>query len=84
MNMIATVPSTLAAASMSETFLSTTQSAREPLPIRAMTAALIGYFLFAVGYIVYITFLVAWMRAKNSDAPLIALTWAVLGLAVMV
>jgi MFS family permease len=48
-----------------------------------MTAALAGYFLFAVGYIVYLTFLIAWMRAEGASAALIATTWAVLGIAVM-
>jgi MFS family permease len=84
MSMAATVPSAIAAAGISATSSSTAQPGREPLPIRAMAAALIGYFLFGVGYIVYVTFLVAWMRTQNADAPLIALTWSVLGLAAMV
>lgn len=57
--------------------------AKSKLPVLQMMAALAGYFLFAVGYIVYLTFLVAWMRAEGATAALVALTWAILGLAVM-
>lgn len=84
MSVVAAVPSARAAAAMPAAFSPTIGPAREPLPIRKMAAALTGYFLFAVGYIVYVTFLVAWMRTQGADAPLIASTWAVLGLAVMV
>lgn len=54
------------------------------LPVSKMGAALAAYFLFAVGYIVYMTFLVAWMRARGASAELVALTWSVLSIAVMV
>lgn len=54
------------------------------LPVARMLPSLAGYFLFAVGYIVYLTFLVAWMRANGAGAGLVALTWALLGAAVMV
>jgi MFS family permease len=45
--------------------------------------SLLGYFLFGVGYIVYMTFLVAWMRDQGADAQMVARTWGVLGAAVM-
>lgn len=54
-----------------------------PLPIRDMRAALVGYGLFATGYIVYITFLVAWMRDINAGAGLVSATWVVIGLAII-
>lgn len=53
------------------------------LPVRGMAAALAGYFLFGVGYIVYVTFLVAWLRAEGASTEFVALTWAVLGIGVM-
>jgi hypothetical protein len=51
------------------------------LPVARMAAALLGYFCFSVGYIVYLTFLVAWMRVQGADARLVAATWGVLSLA---
>ena len=52
-------------------------------PVRAFRAALASYFLFGVGYIAYMTFVVAWMVAHGGSALEIALTWSVLGLATM-
>jgi MFS family permease len=54
------------------------------LPIGSMRPALLGYFFFSVGYIVYITFLIAWMRLQGADVSLVIATWCVLGIAVMV
>jgi hypothetical protein len=48
-----------------------------------MVPALVTYFLFGVGYIVYITFLIAWMQARGSGPGLIVATWGVMGGAVM-
>ncbi len=53
------------------------------LPVFAMLPGLMTYFLFGVGYIVFVTFLIAWMRAWGADAFLVAATWSVMGLAVM-
>ena len=53
------------------------------LPWRAMSLELIAYFLFAVGYIVYLTFVVAWMREGQASAALIAGMWSLLGFMVM-
>ncbi|MGI8526419.1 MAG: YbfB/YjiJ family MFS transporter [Pseudolabrys sp.] len=53
------------------------------LPMRKMVPELAGYFLFAVGYIVYVTFIVAWMQTQDATAQLVALTWSILGVAVM-
>lgn len=52
-------------------------------PWSRLTPSLAGYFLFAAGYIVYMTFVVAWMRANGSGAGMVVATWGVLGLAVM-
>jgi len=54
-----------------------------PLPWPMMLPSLVAYFLFASGYIVYVTFLVAWMRERGAEAGTISLVWIVLGLAVM-
>lgn len=56
----------------------------QPLPWRAMLPELSAYFLFAVGYIVYITFIVAWMRETDASAGLVAVMWSLMGIAVMV
>jgi predicted MFS family arabinose efflux permease len=48
-----------------------------------MLSGTLGYFLFAVGYIVYLTFLVALMREGAAGAMLIAACWTLLGLGVM-
>jgi predicted MFS family arabinose efflux permease len=54
-----------------------------PLPLAAMAAAIAGYALFAVGYIVYVTFLVALMREGGAGPTLVATCWTILGLGVM-
>ncbi|WP_328701274.1 YbfB/YjiJ family MFS transporter [Sedimentitalea arenosa] len=51
-----------------------------PLPNRRMLAEYAGYASFGLGYIVYMTFLVAWMSAQDAGAGLIALVWVMLGL----
>ncbi len=56
---------------------------RHHLPMFAMSPALMAYFMFGVGYIVYITFLIAWMRAQGAGTDLVAGTWAVMGVMVM-
>lgn len=53
------------------------------LPWRAMSLELLAYFLFAIGYIVYLTFVVAWMREGQASAALIAGMWSLLGFMVM-
>ncbi len=53
------------------------------LPMMAMAPALASYFLFGIGYIIYMTFLVAWMRAGGAGWQLVSLTWSVMGVMVM-
>lgn len=58
-------------------------SARAPLPVRGMVGVVLGYFLFAVGYLVYLTFLVALMAARDASPTLIAITWGTVGVGVV-
>jgi len=58
-------------------------AARSPWPIGSFRAALGRYFLFGVGYIAYMTFVVAWMMAHGASALDVALTWGTLGVATM-
>lgn len=52
---------------------------RAPLPIRPLAPVLVAYFMFATGYIVYLTFLVAWMRVQGASPALISVTWVIVG-----
>jgi MFS family permease len=54
------------------------------LPLRAMWAELAGYAGFGLGYIVYMTFLSAWMTEQATGAHFIALVWVVLGSCIFV
>ncbi|QBF33530.1 YbfB/YjiJ family MFS transporter [Thalassococcus sp. S3] len=56
------------------------QKARVPLPLRTMWAELAGYGMFGLGYIVYLTFISAWMTAQNASALLVAGVWITLGI----
>ncbi|MBR9844148.1 MAG: YbfB/YjiJ family MFS transporter, partial [Rhodobacteraceae bacterium] len=61
-----------------------TQSSTQPqrLPLLKMVPELIGYISFGLGYIVYLTFLSAWLTAQSASAPFIALVWITLGLSI--
>jgi predicted MFS family arabinose efflux permease len=50
---------------------------------RLLLASLLGKFLHAIGYIAYMTFVIAWMKTRGSSALEISLVWAILGLAVI-
>jgi predicted MFS family arabinose efflux permease len=54
------------------------------LPVLRMLPALAGYLFFGLGYLVYMTFFVAWMGVAGAGAALVAAAWAVMGAAVMV
>lgn len=43
----------------------------------------VGYFLFACGYIVYMTFLAAWMAEQGLHSGEVSLVWCTIGLAVL-
>jgi len=54
------------------------------LPLRRMLPELAGYAGFGLGYIVYLTFLSAWMTEQQASAGFIALVWVVLGLSICI
>jgi MFS family permease len=56
---------------------------RDAWPIAAFRPALVSYFLFGVGYIVYMTFVVAWMVSHGRSPLEVGLTWGMLGSATM-
>ncbi|WP_299778500.1 YbfB/YjiJ family MFS transporter [uncultured Roseobacter sp.] len=53
------------------------------LPARKMMAALLGYGLFAAGYIVYLKFIGAWMNALPADFLLVSFVWITIGIAII-
>ncbi len=59
-----------------------TATSSAPLPIMRMLPELTGYAGFGLGYIVYLTFLSAWMTEQASGAGFIAVVWVVLGLCI--
>ncbi len=58
------------------------QTTAVPLPVRRILPELAGYAGFGLGYIVYLTFLSAWMTAQAASAGFIALVWVVLGVCI--
>jgi len=58
-------------------------SRRGAWPVAEFRAALGSYFLVGVGYIAYMTFVVAWMRSHGASSSDVALTWGTLGIATM-
>ena len=61
-----------------------TRQASAAWPVRNLSAALVSYFLFGVGYIGYMTFIVASMVGRGASHLDVAATWGTLGAAVMV
>jgi len=61
-----------------------TTSGTSDWPIWPFQAALTSYFMFGIGYIGYITFVIAWMVSHGASAVDITLTWSTLGIATMV
>lgn len=49
------------------------------LPVRRMLPELVGYAGFGLGYIVYLTFLSAWMAEQAASVVQVALVWVLLG-----
>lgn len=52
------------------------------LSLQGMWMPLLGYFAFAAGYIVYMTFILAWMRIQGWPWQLGTLVWVTLGVGV--
>ena len=53
-----------------------------PVPLRRMLGVLAGYAGFGLGYIVYLTFIAAWMTAQKASGLQIAAVWTLVGLAI--
>jgi len=60
------------------------QTKAAPLPLRRIWPEMTGYAGFGMGYIVYLTFLSAWMTDQAASAGFIAAVWVVLGLCICV
>ena len=60
------------------------QSKAPALPIRRMMAQMAGYTGFGLGYIVYLTFLSAWMTEQSASAGFISAVWVLLGLCICI
>ena len=57
---------------------------RVPWKKTPLLASLVGYLCFALGAIVYMTFIVAWMRDRGASPLQVSVVWSVLGLGIMV
>jgi predicted MFS family arabinose efflux permease len=55
----------------------------EPMPWMRFQIIIAAYFLFGVGYIVYLTFVIAWLREMNLGTAAATIVWLVLGAASM-
>jgi predicted MFS family arabinose efflux permease len=61
----------------------TSSLASEKLRLADFTPILVAYFLFGVGYIVYMTFVMAWLREMHLGNAAATGVWLVLGMASM-
>ncbi len=57
------------------------RSASDRWPARRLAVLMIGYAFFGVGYIAYMTFIVAFLVGEGASAGTVTLFWVVLGLA---
>ena len=62
----------------------TAVSEKQSLPVFKMLPEFFGYACFGLGYIVYLTFLSAWMVSQTFSAPSIAFIWIILGVCICV
>ncbi len=53
-----------------------------PVPLRRMLGEIAGYAGFGMGYIVYLTFIAAWMTSQNEGPLFIAVIWMIIGLCI--
>ena len=53
-----------------------------PVPVRRMLGVFAGYAGFGLGYIVYLTFIAAWMTAQEAPAWQIAGVWTLVGVCI--
>ena len=57
---------------------------RSAWKIDSFVPLLTGYFLFGAGYIIYMTYIVAWIRDSGHSVEEVSFFWALLGVAVIV
>ena len=57
---------------------------KQKIPIRSMYAIFAGYASFGLGYIVYLTFISAWMVSQQLSAILITSVWVTLGFCICI
>lgn len=57
---------------------------RVPWKKGPLLPSLFGYLCFALGAIVYMTFIIAWMRDRGATPLEVSVVWSVLGLAIMI
>jgi len=74
------VPAWIAAARIPRVPIAKASSRWRKAPL---APSLIGYFVFAVGSIIYMTFIIAWMRDRGAGAGEISGMWGLLGLAIV-
>ncbi|MDG1935646.1 MAG: YbfB/YjiJ family MFS transporter [Paracoccaceae bacterium] len=53
------------------------------LRIGAMIPAISAYFLFGLGYVIYMTFLISWLKTNGTGTGLTSAVWSLMGIAVM-
>ena len=53
------------------------------LRIGAMVPALFAYFFFGLGYVIYMTFLISWLRVNGAGVNLTSAVWSLMGIAVV-
>jgi MFS family permease len=53
------------------------------LRIGAMVPAITAYFLFGLGYVIYMTFLISWLKTNGSSTGLTSAVWSLMGISVI-
>lgn len=56
----------------------------EPLPLAHLGVCLVAYFFFAASYIIYMTFIFAWIREHGLSLQFGTAAWTLLGVAILV
>lgn len=72
------------AAVKSSVAIAEVKGSKSPLPSAKMLPSLIGYFFFSAGYIVYMTFVIAWLKQNSASLLMVMLCWSILGVGVTI
>lgn len=83
MKVLAAGPAITPAASSVATAASVEDQLEQPFRWRSFTFALLGYGCFGIGYIGYMTFVIALLREQAASTAMITVFYTLLGLAVM-